>query len=591
MASLLPATGDIQTRKPVFLPRETHDHPYDVTLVVEDGKEFKAHRRVLKEASPFFEKLLNSDMREAKEGVARLEMLTETGLGDILEFIYTGSVQISAEDNAPDLIAMADYLLLPQLKFLAEEVLVRNLVQMLNASNCLSIYFFAQRYQCEQLISDTTKFILANFSTVAKTEDFLNMSFEEVEKWISSDEIDINAEEDVFRIILTWIDCDKNERKKYFADLFRHVRLAYVSRDYLNSDIVTNDLVHETEGCLDRVTHTVMLIDSKQYDELSVTPRKSLETPILIACSQHLVLCYFLRKDTWCQLHGVTTPLCNVYFRHGKLNFTTNEKEHSLLWLDRSSNRWRSKRLEEVGSHSEEEIFALVSEKQASHPECVSWYPRGIINSYPLETSTNEKSTKKYILNLCNIMKRKPNSNIREDIRSFDLGVSRVGTCVVSKGNFIDFLGDGSLGGRCRPYTPISPSDAGGCEPSENTKAKPSDIQEERRECATAAHRKIVFIGGRYVDDRFFERAREVENKTTKKWHLIASLKSTSSCRGFMICTDAKLYVLWIGGDDRSTLEVECYDPETNKWDKKAGIPFPGNSVSADSLPTTVPTP
>jgi len=33
----------------------------DVTLVAKDGKEFKAHRQVLSEASPFFEKLLSSE--------------------------------------------------------------------------------------------------------------------------------------------------------------------------------------------------------------------------------------------------------------------------------------------------------------------------------------------------------------------------------------------------------------------------------------------------------------------------------------------------------------------------------------------------
>ena len=55
----------------LFIPKNTLDHPCDIVLIVQDGREFKAHRRVLSEASPFFEKLLNSDMKESQEGVVR----------------------------------------------------------------------------------------------------------------------------------------------------------------------------------------------------------------------------------------------------------------------------------------------------------------------------------------------------------------------------------------------------------------------------------------------------------------------------------------------------------------------------------------
>ena len=44
-------------------------------------------------------------------------------------------------------------------------------------------------------------FILVNFTDVNQ-RDILNMSNKELEMWISSDEIDVSAEEDVFKIIL-----------------------------------------------------------------------------------------------------------------------------------------------------------------------------------------------------------------------------------------------------------------------------------------------------------------------------------------------------------------------------------------------------
>ncbi len=181
-------------KQDIFMPQETHDNPFDITLVVEDGTEFKAHRKDLSEASSFFEKLLNTDMIESKKGVVRLEMLTEAGLRAVLEFIYTGNVQILTEDDARGLIEMADFLFILPLKTLAGRVVA----QTLNTSNCISTCHFAEKYRCEELASAAKKIIHANIN-VTKAEEFVNMSSEKVNQWISSDEINVSAEEDVLR--------------------------------------------------------------------------------------------------------------------------------------------------------------------------------------------------------------------------------------------------------------------------------------------------------------------------------------------------------------------------------------------------------
>ena len=55
-------------------------------------------------------------MKENNEGVIRLEWIIESQMADILQFIYTGNVQISTQENAEKLIQTADYLLLFDLK-------------------------------------------------------------------------------------------------------------------------------------------------------------------------------------------------------------------------------------------------------------------------------------------------------------------------------------------------------------------------------------------------------------------------------------------------------------------------------------------
>ena len=61
-----PSQRNLEGISELFIPKDTLDQPCDVVLKVKDGREFKAHRRVLSEASPFFEKLLKSDMKETQ---------------------------------------------------------------------------------------------------------------------------------------------------------------------------------------------------------------------------------------------------------------------------------------------------------------------------------------------------------------------------------------------------------------------------------------------------------------------------------------------------------------------------------------------
>ena len=91
-------------------------------------------------------------MKEDNEGVIRLEMISESQMADILEFIYSGSVQISTQENAENLFELADYLL-PNLKTFAGKCLEEHL----STTNCLSIY---------TLVPEAFLYsLLANFAT------------------------------------------------------------------------------------------------------------------------------------------------------------------------------------------------------------------------------------------------------------------------------------------------------------------------------------------------------------------------------------------------------------------------------------------
>ena len=75
------------------------EHFCNITLVTKDNKEFKAHKNVLSAASPFFCELLHGGMKENREGIVRFEEISGAVMEDVLEFIYTGSVEVTPSQD------------------------------------------------------------------------------------------------------------------------------------------------------------------------------------------------------------------------------------------------------------------------------------------------------------------------------------------------------------------------------------------------------------------------------------------------------------------------------------------------------------
>ena len=569
----------VSSTQQLFLPKETLDHPFDVTLAIQDGKEFKAHRRVLSEASPFFERLLKSDMKESIEGVIHLEMTNEQCLGDILEFIYTGHVQISAaeENGAQDLIIMSDYLVLPRLKAVAGKHLVKDL----KISNSVSFYQFGVKYQCDELIFETRNFIHANFMHVAQTEEFLSLSCEEIKMWISNDNISVTAEEDVFKVILRWVNRNKLVRKKYFPELFSEVRLVYVSREFLYSDVMTSEFVISDEHSVGLVKDALKVIESKDFQQRSIRPRKSLEMPVMVICVQgfskqedNMLCCYYPLEDKWSKFNGTVPPnIGEIVPCHGKLYFhlfpheDVGVRERRLLCYDPLSNCWSSfpyedhRTVKKIFAMNDEAIYALVAEDILCCPDCTSLYLRKIPG--PCSKTPHLSFLRKY----------KPETNSWEDITSFDLDCnSRSGVCVVAKDNFVYFIG----GGYCSPDRHEILASADRYDLINDTWENLANLQLPRWYArATATHHKIFVVGG--VKGDLLAESCEMYDEDTKEWHFVARLRKTpfDHYNPTLLGVDNKLYCLirlicaWNRKD-----KIDCYDFEKNEWKEKTQIPF-----------------
>ena len=309
---------DIQRKKGQFC---------DIVLEVcngEDKARFNAHRVVLSAASPFFYSALNNDMKESKEGVIRLEDTSKVAIEELLDYLYTGHVNVT-QHNAFDLLKIADFLVIPSLK----EVSSRFIIQSLSSSNCLMAYYWAVNYRCFELQENARDFIYANFTRVVEHEDFLNLTVSEVEEWISSDEIRVRGEEDVFQAIVKWAEQNGDGEREKFFELFRHVRLIFLSRNYVFNEIFPHPLVSNDKACTAFVLDTVKDVSSGSEEcFFAQAPRNCLKTTedCLVVSADTKTLCYVPYENKWYQmadktktrfLYSASAYYGKLYINHG----------------------------------------------------------------------------------------------------------------------------------------------------------------------------------------------------------------------------------------------------------------------------------
>ena len=339
----------------------------------------------------------------------------------------------------------------------------------------------------------------------------------------------------MFRVILKWVE-QKNERKAKFEQLFGHIRLVSLSRDYLQVDVVTNDLVRESAPCLRQVLDAIKFVSSASDETLMQAAKRRLETHTIAVRGGKKTYCYLPEKNEWKRLaDGVsetrdqTTQM--IKFRDNLYSFprsTCNGIER----YDPVFNSWATVKFSPpFAEHS----LAVVN---------------GQIHAIHRRYRSNPVITR-YDVDLC-VWQTVSSS---QDFHYSD------DSCVVACGNCLYVLGGGY-----------------------SDKAGRFDIVGKKwEEIASMPTRLSVPFGVATQEKIFVTNGLNcaVYEISTNEWQTIESL-NTQRIHGSMVYLNGTLYVL--GGFnnqfyERATeLTVEEYDPKVNKWILKSSIPAEQNS-------------
>ncbi|XP_076077777.1 BTB/POZ domain-containing protein 17-like isoform X1 [Mytilus galloprovincialis] len=183
----------------------------DVILKVGDIT-YYAHKIMLVTASEVFEAMLSEDRwKEATESVVSLteEECCVPVFDMFLKYLYCGSVEVNTETVLPVLL-LADKYGIKRLCDSCVDYMMQHIVESPDSNRTLSWYQYAKMTGNQVLQEKCQAFILSHFSIVQKASDWMAVSVNELTEFLSSSEIVVTSEYELWQEVERWLLCKHN---------------------------------------------------------------------------------------------------------------------------------------------------------------------------------------------------------------------------------------------------------------------------------------------------------------------------------------------------------------------------------------------
>ncbi|KAJ5073758.1 pep-cterm sorting domain-containing protein [Anaeramoeba ignava] len=266
----------------LFLDSDNNDHDFKIKT---EDKTFFCHRSFLKYRSEYFAGMFRSNYQENQQGEITFPDISTKTMEKVLLFLYTGKVEMD-QDNAVDLLLVANKLLIETLKKFCEQYVSANL----SAENIFDVCEIAAHFACEYLQKKCLKYINMHTESLFSHRGFLQISETLMELILKSDFLMINKEINLLHLLVKW---GQKQAKQFVQDrvkgiqteavceeighLLKYIRFVSLSQIEYNSvkelKIIPKDLEPKTDLVFLRprssryFLKSVILKESREYQE------------------------------------------------------------------------------------------------------------------------------------------------------------------------------------------------------------------------------------------------------------------------------------------------------------------------------------
>lgn len=162
----------------------------------------------------------------------------------LINFAYSGRITLTNE-NVQSIMIGASFFALHKVKDVCAEFLQTRF----HPHNVLGIRHFADTLSCAILLEQANKYIQHYFQEVSLADEYLNLSICDLKELVTSDELHVTSEQQVFEAVLRWVKHDEENRVKNLPELLALVRLPLLSPEYLADHVAKEDLIRSSHQC------------------------------------------------------------------------------------------------------------------------------------------------------------------------------------------------------------------------------------------------------------------------------------------------------------------------------------------------------
>jgi len=447
------------------------------------------------------------------------------------------------ESNVQTLLPAACLLQLAEIQDVCCEFLKRQL----DPSNCLGIRAFADTHACRELLRIADKFTQHSFQEVMEHEEFLLLPLSQLIDIISSDELNVRSEEQVFQAVMAWVKYNINERRNHLPHVLQHVRMPLLSPKFLVGTVGSDILIKSDEACRDLVDEAknyLLLPQERPHMQGPRTrPRKPIRRgEVLFAvggwCSGDAIASverYDPQTGEWKMVSPMSKRRCGVGV--AVLN--------DLLYA--------------VGGHDGQSYLNSI---ERYDPQTNQW------SSDVAPTSSCRTSVGVAVLDgflyavggqdgvscLNHVERYDPKENKWSKVAN--MNTRRLGVAVAVLNGFLYAIGGSD--GQC-PLNTVERYD-----PRSNKWTTVASMSTRRKHLGCAVFNNMIYaVGGR--DDQTELSSAEIYNPSTGTWSPMVAMMSRRSGVGLAV-VNGQLYA--VGGFDGTTYlkTIEQFDSEVNNW-------------------------